>query len=338
MTTNTVQASASLLDKLNPVPQETQDKFTNIVNWLDSIVTWFKNIKENITQLSIDLMTWSFDAIQSVVLHTPLFLFDSTWFKDNIVTFTGLSIAMSIMLVIYEGFQKILRLPNAKHTDMPRILKRIPLVLIGSALTPVAFYYGFKGVNALTNLIIDIGKSQINKGLSGFQLSATSWLETLLFVGFDIALIAMMIPVFLQNFRRWFDILALALMTPVVLSCWVFKAHERHFHSWWTHLKSCSMTQLAYAVFLLIIGTLMFGTKAPDNPVDLLVKVGIIIGGLWRMNTPPAILSSYINRGANVQDMWSGAGKAFNNKSMFGKGIMLIKGFKGRNSTGGATA
>lgn len=336
MTTNTVNASASLLDKLNPIPQETQDKFTNIVNWLDSVVAWFKNIKENIAQLSIDLMTWSFDAIQSVVLHTPLFLFDSTWFKDNIVTFTRLSIAMSIILVIYEGFQKILRLPNAKHTDMPRILKRIPLVLLGSAIAPAAFYYGFKGVNALTNLIIDIGKSQINKGLSGFQMNATSWIDTLLFIGFDVALMAMMIPVFLQNFRRWFDILALALMTPVVLSCWVFKAHEHHFQSWWTHLKSCSMTQLAYAVFLLIISTLMFGTASPDNPLDLLIKVGIVIGGLWRMNTPPAILSRYINKGANVQDMWSGAGKSFAKQSAFGKGVSLIKGFRGKK-LGGAT-
>lgn len=342
MSTTAVQVSASILDKFNPIPKETQDKFTNTINWMDSIVTWFKNLRENVTDMSIDLMTWSLDTVQSVVLHTPLFLFDSTWFKDNIVTFTGLSLAMSILLVIYEGFQKILShlssKPYDKHTEMPRILRRMPLVLLGSALAPSAFYYGFKAINGVTNLIIDIGKNQIANGLSGIQANITSWLETLLFVGFDIALISMLIPVFLQNFRRWFDIIALSMLTPVVLSCWVFRAHEHHFKAWWTHLKACATTQLAYAVFLLIISTLMFGTKSPDNPIDMLFKVGIVIGGLWRMNTPPAILSRYVNNGAAIKDVWNGAGRSFDKRSYFGKGVHLIKGLRAKRKTGGATA
>jgi len=335
-----------LFDKLNPIPQDTQDKFTKIINVVDSIITWFKHFRENVTQISIDFMTWSYDAIASVVLHTPLFLFDSNWFKDNIIMFTGLSLAMSIVLVIYEGFQRMFghlfknKSPNSfksSPTDMGRILKRIPLVVLGSALAPVGFYYGFKTINWLTDTIINAGKSQMAKGISGLQFDTTTWVEMLIFIGFDIALIAMMIPVFLQNFRRWFDLMALGVMTPIVLSCWVFQAHERHFYAWWEHIKKCSATQLTYAVFLLIIGSLMFGTKMPESPMEIIMKIGVIIGGLWRMNNPPSFVRKHIDSGDDIKTIWNGAGKSFNEKSYFHKGIKLVKGLRFRKA-GGATA
>lgn len=347
MTTKPVQAHASLLDKFNPIPQKTQDQFAEIVNVIDKVITWFKHFRENVTQISIDFMTWSYDAIASVVLHTPLFLFDSSWFKDNIVMFTGLSIAMSVVLAMYEGFQRIgghifkgkrSIVKDSNHTDMARISRRIPLVVIGSALAPVAFYYGFKAINWLTDAIINVGKSQMAQGISGLQLSQVSWLEMLVFIAFDVALIGMMIPVFLQNFRRWFDLMALGVMTPVVLSCWMFKAHEHYFHTWWEHIKKCSMTQLVYAVFLLIIGSLMFGTKAPESVMELVIKIGVVIGGLWRMNNPPNIMRRYVDTGSDVGDMWKGAGKAITPHPLLNKGLKLIKGLKGGKRIGGASA
>jgi len=126
-------------------------------------------------------------------------------------------------------------------------------------------------------------------------------------IGFDIALISVLIPILLQNFRRWFDLLALGVMTPLVLACWVFKAHENLFYTWWEYIKKCASTQLVYAIFLLLIGTLLFGTKLPNNGWDIMIQMGIIIGGLWRMNNPPNIISRHVDKGANIKSMWEGA-------------------------------
>lgn len=344
-----MRASASFLDRWNPlaIEEETQDKITNTINTIDSVITWFKNFKEHVAQYSIDFMVWSYDAITSVVLHTPTFLFDSNWFKDNVVMFTGISVALSICLSMYEGFSRILghifkdkskytrSNYQTNRTDMARISRRIPLVVIGSAIAPACFYYGFKGINWLTNTIIDIGKYQMAEGISGLQFSQVSWLELLIFLGFDIALLGMMIPVFLQNFRRWFDLLALGMITPLALSCWVFKEHEHHFKTWWNHIKKCSTTQVIYAIFLLIIGSLMFGTKMPETTMEIVVKIGVVIGGLWRMANPPSFMKSRIDVGDDVKKVWEGAGQSFGEKSLIGKGISLVKIIKGRKLLGG---
>ena len=138
----------------------------------------------------------------------------------------------------------------------------------------------------------------------------------------------MMIPVFLQNFRRWADILMLGAVTPLALSCWVFKSQEHLFHMWWTNIKKSSLTQLVYATFLLIIGTLMFGTKTPDTIMDIMVKIGIVIGCLWRMNTLPSFVRQHVDTGADVTKMWKETSNAVTpHKWLLSGGGLMKKGF-----------
>ena len=146
------------------------------------------------------------------------------WFKDNIITFTSLSILMSMILAINEGFKRMLGHVFkgryfSQHSDMGYISTRLPFVLIGSALAPLLFFKGFEAINWLTGAIIDTTKFQMAKGISELNFSSISWAEVVMFIGFDIALIGMMIPILLQNFRRWFDILALSMIAPLALSC-----------------------------------------------------------------------------------------------------------------------
>ncbi len=305
------------------------DSFNKMMEVLDKVVEWFKNLKQNISEITVDVLTGSYSLITDVVLHTPLLLFDNTWFKGNILTFTGLSLSMVIILSMYEGIQRIIsHFFNNKprpHTDMMRISKRLPIVLLGSAIAPTAFYYGFKAINGLTKLITDIGKANMERGIGELKFDTATWLEIIAFLSFDVALIVMMVPVLLQNFRRWFDLIALGMMTPLALGCWMFKSLEHYFHSWWEHIKKCGLTQLSYAIFLVIIGTLMFGFTVPNDFMGLLVKVGVVIGGLWRMSSPPQILGRHIDRGSDINDMWDGAKKAMKPSKSLSKGYSVAE-------------
>lgn len=330
LSTPTANAHASLLDDITKPIKEVNTKVENIVNSVNSVVNWFKNLNEKISEMSVDLLVSSYELITSVVLFTPAFLFDSEWFRNSTLTFTGLSVALSMLILLYEGFQKMFgHLWNSSRTtDMLRVVKRMPLVVIGSAIAPSAFYYGFKGLNHITDVIIDMGKIKMTEGINKLEFNEVTMLELVAFIGFDLALIGMMIPVFLQNFRRWADLLMLGVMTPLALSCWVFKEHEGLFRNWWTNIKRASLTQLVYAVFLLIIGTLIFGTKTPDTPMDLLIKLGIVIGGLWRMQTPPNLVRGHIDNGADIADVWNGAGKAVSPQKkhkFISEGIGIVK-------------
>lgn len=309
---NQMEVSANWYDRFNPLSKETISKYESMVDQVYKIFEWFKNIKENVIELSTDLMIWVFETLSKVVLHTPSFLFDSDWFRNNVVTFTGLSIAMVIILTMYEGFQRMSGhlLKNKSVTDISRILKRFPLVLIGSALAPSMFYYVFKGLNKLTDIIIDFGKHQMDKGMSQLDINDISFLQIVGFIGFDIALISLLIPILLQNFRRWFDLVGLGVLTPLALTCWVFNSCEHLFDMWWNHIKKCASIQIIYAIFLLLIGTLLFGTKLPNNGWDILIQMGIILGGLMRLNSPPSIISRHSDKGGDVKTMFNGAYRA----------------------------
>lgn len=303
---------ADSIKEIKDKAESAEEKIVNTIAFAEKVINWFKNIKENIAEMSINLVTWSFDFITSIVLHTPTFLFDSEWFRQNTLTFTGLSIAMSMVLAVYEGFQRMMGdfIKRKNPTEIGRILKRMPLVVVGSALAPSAFYYAFKGINYITDLIINIGKTQMGNSISNLGFNDITTLEVLTFIAFDIALIGMMIPVFLQNFRRWADLLMLGAITPLALSCWVFKSHEHLFNMWWTTIKKSSFTQLVYATFLLIIGTLMFGTKTPDSELDVMVKIGIVIGCLWRMNTLPSFVRGHVDHGKDISQVWKEVGNS----------------------------
>lgn len=310
------------------LPEETQQKWESIVNTISNIIEWCKHIRENIASLSMDLLTWSYDMITSIVLHTPMILFDNGWFSQNILLFTGLSITLSMVLAMHEGFKRMsgqLIKIKAPITDLGRISKRMPFVILGSGLAPISFYYGFRGINYLTNVIVDIGRHQMANGINGMPLNEVAGFELFAFIGFDLALIGMMIPIFLQNFRRWFDLFTLGVMTPLALSCWMFTAYEHHFRHWWDHIKKCSLVQLVYALFLLIIGSLMFGAKSPETTQEMMIKMGIVIGGLWRMNNPPNMMRRYLDTGTDLKGMWTGAGKAITPHSWLQKGVTTIR-------------
>ena len=72
----------------------------------------------------------------------------------------------------------------------------------------------------------------------------------------------------------------------------------------------------------------MFGTKTPDTEMDILIKMGVIIGCLWRMNTPPSMVRSGIDSGADVAKVWDEAGKAVSPQKKYkflGKGFNMVK-------------
>lgn len=283
--------------------------FSTLSGYLNATIDFFRNLKQNVANISAEVMTWTYETLTKVVLHTPSFLFDGDWLKENTLMFTGLSIVMTVCIALYEGFQRTVSgVAETKGlTNMSRVYGRLPLVLGISAIAPTLFYYGFTALNWATEKIISVASYQMQQGLAHVGMVTFSPIEVTMFVLFDIALIGMMIPVFLQNFRRWFELLVLASITPLALSCWMFESKEYLFHMWLENIKKRSTVQLIYAVYLLFIGGIMFGTKIPESGWDFLVKLGVMIGGLFSMVNPPQIVRSHLNYRSSTKEVFQGA-------------------------------
>jgi hypothetical protein len=192
---------------------------------------------------------------------------------------------------------------NKKHTDFKTIIKRWAIVAGVSGFLPFAFESGFGFLNKLTDAISKIGSingGNVNGFISGESIG---FFDTLILILFDLSAIALLIPVCLQAGKRWFDIMCLAAISPLALSSWVFDRHKHYFFVWWNKVKSLSLVQLVYAVFILIMGIFVFSTQFIQGGfLTLIIKVLIVIGGLIRMNNPPKFVSSMTGDKSDVFD------------------------------------
>lgn len=290
--------------------KETMENIDSLAAAGVAILEFFQNIPSTLAQTSIDLLMWSYDMIATIVLRTPTYLFSGEWFAGSVLTFTGMSIMMMILLSIYEGFRRMMNpmqeRPSYRPTELKKLVQRAPAVLVGSALAPMGFTYGAKVLNWISEMIISVGRYRI-ASVSIEGMGALGFFEVLALVGFNIGIVYMMVPVFMQNFRRWFDLVALGVMTPLALTCWMFEGQRHYFHAWWEHIKRCSTVQVAYSIFLLLIGALMFGTPMPSSFSGIILKMGIVLGGFWRMSDPPAIMRRNFDTGRDLKGMIDGA-------------------------------
>ena len=99
--------------------------------------------------------------------------------------------------------------------------------------------------------------------------------------------------------------MCLAAVSPLVGVAYVFDRHRHLTHSWWNQVKKLSLVQLTYAVFVLLLGVFIFGTRSLTSGWELLFKLLIVAGGMWRMLNPPKIVRTMVSGdGEDVFDVY----------------------------------
>lgn len=278
------------------------DQWIQIGESISNTIQWFKDLPANTAKWSVDLLGWVYQMTSDIVLTTPLWLFQNTWFKDTSLVFGTISISVMVILMIIEGIKQMMK---QKHTDLSTTMKRIPLALGVSGFAPYAFEQVFKLINKLSDSITQIGVSEIHAG-DIMTASRLSGADTAALLGFDIALIGLLFPIFLHCGRRWFDLLSLASMTPLAMTAFCFDSYKHLHNQWWSNVKRLSLIQLVYAIFICIIGIFIFGTRNTMDGNGLMIKYLIVIGGLWRMANPPGFVKRYADQGTDTIGMVKG--------------------------------
>jgi hypothetical protein len=290
--------------------QEFRGLFENIqaaVDWCANAVDWLHHLPEHIANFSVYLLVKLYDLLM-LVLQTPLFIFNNTYIKDAALLFSGISILMVTLLTMYEGMKMMMQ---KRHTDLKTITKRFFVAMAGAGIAPYLFEKSFQLINMLTASIAKIGSAGLKmndtKGTASIvnpymNPSAFDWFNTLALVAFDVMLIATMIPIILQNGRRFFDLMCLCALTPLALGCWVFKEQKYLFDKWWFNVKKLGSTPIIYSIFICILGLFIFGTKNAMTPGGMLIKIIIIVGGLTRMANIPSFVRSRVDEGPTADE------------------------------------
>ncbi|WP_140450378.1 hypothetical protein [Priestia megaterium] len=277
-------------------------KIEQVANFLITGGDTIKNAPSTLPNASIEFLAWIYKTTSSVILYTPLMLFNNQYFKDTTGIFMTISAGLVVILTIFEGIK---RMCKKDSTGLKEIGVRVPVATIIAGAAPWLFKKTFQMLNYVSSIFINLSHKQMTN-IKENPLVMWDGLNTLALFGFDIVLLFMMFGVFMQNARRWFDIICLGALTPVALTAWIFKDHRHHFDTWYSNVKDLSFVHLYYAIFLFIIGMIMFGTpmySLVTMPTAFLAKFLIIIGGLYRLKQPPKIFSSKVENGVGINTM-----------------------------------
>lgn len=263
-------------------------------------IDWLNNLPVSIPKMTADLLTTIFHFLSKIILQTPLFIFNNPYLQNTSLTFALISISIVTILTVFESLMQML---NKKHTDFKTIARRWLLVASVSGFMPFAFESGFNFINKLCNGISSIGS--FNGGNSNGLIygETMGWFDTLVIILFDATAISMLIPICLQAGRRWWDLLVLCAVSPLALSSYCFDRHRHYFDKWIDSVKTHSLSQLVYAVYILLMGIIIFSTQAIQGGfITLAIKVLLIIAGLNKLAHPPQFVKRMTDNGSDVID------------------------------------
>jgi hypothetical protein len=285
----------SLID----IPKQVIHNIDVITSYIINGLDWFNNLPFSIPKYTADLLTSIYHFLAKIVLQTPLFIFNNPYIKNTSLTFAMISISIVTILTVFEA---IMQMMNKKHTDFKTIAKRWLVVAGVSGFMPFLFETGFTYLNKLSDAISSMG---MNGGNSHGLISSEGmgWFDTLVIILFDLTAISMLIPICLQAGRRWWDLLVLCAVSPLALSSFCFDRHKHYFEKWMDSVKTHSLSQLVYAVYILLMGIVIFSTQAIHGGfITLAIKVVIVLAGLNRLTHPPQFIKKMTDGGSDVFD------------------------------------
>lgn len=326
------KAGFSLLE----LPKQVIHNIDVLTGYLVKGIDWLNNLPMSIPKLTADLLTTIYHFIAKIVLQTPLFIFNNPYLKNTSLTFALISITIVTLLTIFEAFMQMF---NKKHTDFKTILKRWAIVASVAGFMPFAFESGFHYINQLSNAISQMG---LNGGNSHGLVygEKIGWFDTLVIILFDLTAISMLIPIALQAGKRWWDLLCLCAISPLALSSFCFDRHRHYFDKWWDSVKTHSLSQLVYAVYILLMGIFIFSTQAIQGGIfTLIIKIIIVIAALNRLAHPPQFINRMINNGSDVFDEYDKTKKTFTDlkDTLTFKNFRPVQFFKKKNEKKQAT-
>jgi hypothetical protein len=289
-------------------------------------------------------MSGLYKLCSSLILKTPTWIFDNQWFKDTTLIFSSAAIGITSSLTALEGVrrmlsglkpkrgsrkQSILRFLDSEPMTVKEIAKRWGIASLGMLSVPWLFQKGFKLLNWLSDQLINMNATVMD---SVKTMQHLDWFNVLTMGVFDIVLIATLIPTLWKNGRRFFDLLMLGLIAPLAMTAWIFDAHRAKFDQWWSSVKELSFVQLYHALFLLVIGWFIYGIPTPADPIGMIIKLLVVVGGFARMVDPPKMVSSHLNpKNLNyeepietVKDVAGSIEKGINNTIAIAKGPVGI--------------
>lgn len=251
------------------------------------------DISKDSYQRRVDFIGQILYFVSNIILATPVFLFNNEWLSRMIYKLCLLSAGSVSVLTMVEGIKRMM---NLSYTPLKQIIIRFPIALTISTLSPYLLVKGIKGLNYVTDLILTFFKNQFGS-IGDAKLTLGGEVDILFLLLFTAIFLILSIPIIFHSGRRWFDLLALSVVTPLAMTAWVFKSFNHFFSRWKSSIINLTTVQLVYAAFFTLLSFIMFAIPFPPTFEGSLAKLMLMVGGMWRLAFPPQFIKSMTDKG-----------------------------------------
>ena len=255
-----------------------------------------KDVLIDVVDLAIRCLSYVYSFITKTIIATPSVVFNSTWFADSYLKFATISVVVFTLMALWNAGRKTF---NLSATSLSDVIKRYFLAITGIGFATFFFQQFFKVVKLISELIVSIGYSEIfSKDFTSFSsLTTGDTVALVLFIG---VIIGLTVKILLENFRRWFGLASIGLMSSFSLSAWVFDATKNIFSDVKEKFIKLSITQIYHASIISMIGIFLVGTSGVEDFTGLLIKLGMITGGFTFLARPPKFLDRLIDKNTDT--------------------------------------
>lgn len=293
---NSVHASINTYRPSELEGESLWDTLKRVFGTIGDAFDWVINIRETLPEFTFNFMSSIYEVLSTLILKTPLWIFDNTFFDNSTFLMSVLSVTIVTILTTFEGLKKMCK---KKSVDIKTIAKRWFVVAGLSSIAPTILKKGFQLLNWASDQIISLNSSTITSAMS----EAVIGFDMFVLLIFNIVMLGLSVPILLKNARRFWDILTLGIMSPLAGVAWIFKPYNHLFKQWWSNLKEKSLFQLVYAFYLLIIGLFIYGVPTPPTMEGQLIKLLMVIGGFFRLVDPPAFVQKHLGSNSGIDDL-----------------------------------
>lgn len=259
-------------------PETVQDKLGTLFN--------------NLSHILIDVLGYVYNLIVHIIIATPSIVFKTTWFAESYMIFAGLSVLLFTLMALWNAGRKTFSL---SHTKFKNVIRRYFLAVIGIGFGTFFFQQFFKAIEFIAKLVVSIGYHNITN-FSPSSLGIASGLDVVAMALFIVVILGQAVNIFLQNGRRWFQIISIALTMSLTLSAWVFDSTKSIASELKDKFIKLSITQIYQAAMISLMGIFIVGTAGITTFTDFVVKFCMIVGGFSVIGNPPSILTKYIDK------------------------------------------
>lgn len=257
------------------------------------------NVEQSISEHVANSITRWYSFVGTVygemtkfILHTPEVILNNPSIQHLWMIFVSVAISMLGVVCVVEALKAAIGKSKANFMGM---LGRTAMGFTAVGFVLPIMTYAVKFINDFVAFLVNKAQGGMEPSVYFAQVMNSSFTSTTVNLFASTIFLALflyyMFNILLFYGRRWFDIMVAAVVSPLAFGATVFDSTTHYFQKWWVNITNLYIVQIVHAVYVMVISSIILAPGIFNNATDHFVRLLLLIGALWRMSSPPKLVT-----------------------------------------------